>query len=81
MRKATNVVIALSFLAIWIVSVVSIPFIPERCIVCGERKHEGDADLRKLSAVEWVLDTVPDMHWSCSHKYDAAIHNPNGGLK
>jgi len=81
MRRTTNVALVLSFLAIWILSVVSIPFIPERCIVCGEREHSGDADLRTLSIVEWVLDTVPDFHFSCSPEYDAVIHNPNGGIK
>ena len=67
---------------LWIFAVASIPTIDEKCCVCGNRHGANEAEtLRKQSVIDWALDDVVDLHWSCSGQYDAAIHNPNGGVK
>ena len=82
MRKSLEFLAFASLFLLWSLSVVSIQFIPENCIVCGCREGANRAeDLRKLSIVEWLLDDVPDAHYSCFSRYDKEIHNPNGGVK
>ena len=81
MRKALEALAFLSLFLLWSLSVVSIPFIPETCIICGcqEGANPGEK-LRTLSIAEWLLDTVPDAHFTCFKHYNAEIHNPNGGF-
>tara|TARA_Y100000356_G_scaffold60985_1_gene49580 strand:+ start:277 stop:522 length:246 start_codon:yes stop_codon:yes gene_type:complete len=81
MRKALEALAFLSLFLLWSLSVVSIPFIPETCIICGcqEGPNAGEK-LRTLSITEWLLDTVPDAHFTCFKYYDAEIHNPSGGF-
>ncbi len=82
MRKALEVLAFASLFLLWSLSVVSIPFIPETCIICGCREGANHAeDLRVLSITEWLLDTVPDAHYSCFSQYDKDTHNPNGGVR
>jgi len=67
---------------LWLVAVVSIPIIPEKCVVCGHRQGANHAEtLRNRTVIEWLLDDVPDLHFTCAPNYDAEIHNPNGGIK
>jgi hypothetical protein len=81
MRKLLEVLAFTSLLLLWSLAVVSIPFIPETCIVCGCQQGENHSeDLRTMSMLEWLMDTVPDVHFSCAKDYDSEIHNPNGGL-
>ena len=82
MRKSLEALAFLSLFLLWSLSVVSIPFIPETCIICGcQQGANHSEDLRTLSITEWILDDVPDVHFSCFKRYDAAIHNPEGGIK
>ena len=58
-----NTLIALAFV-LWAFAVVSVPCIDEKCIACDQREcpYGVAKDLRKLSVVEWVLDTTGDIH-------------------
>ena len=81
MRKALEALAFLSLLLLWSLSVVSIPFIPEKCVVCGRQSnHNPSETLRSLSVMEWAFNAVPSCHFSCFKNYDASKHNPNGGL-
>ena len=75
--------LALSSIAVlWVFAVLSIPIIPERCVVCGERHGEHPSEsLRNRTVMEWLLDDVPDIHFSCFSKYNKEKHNPDGGIK
>lgn len=82
MRRSVEVFVFSALFVAWLFSLLSIPAIPERCVVCGQREGHNEAeDLRRLTVIEWACDDIPDLHWTCSHLYDAAIHNPNGGIK
>ncbi len=82
MRKSLEALAFLSLFLLWSLSVVSIPLIPEQCIICGQREGANHAeDLRKMTITEWMLDTVPDVHFTCFKYYNAEIHNPDGGIK
>ena len=82
MRRLIEVTVFTSVALLWTLSVISIPFIPERCCVCDEQEGANPAErLRTLSVVQWAFDTTPDLHWTCQGHYDAEIHNPNGGVK
>ena len=82
MKRSLEALAFTSLFFLWLLSVTSIPFIPERCCVCHEQEGANPAEeLRTLSIIEWVFDVTPDLHWSCQGKYDAEIHNPNGGVK
>ena len=74
--RLANIVLAL-IAVLWVGSVLSIRFIPERCVVCGKQEGSNDAEkLRTLSLVEWAYDGIPDLHYRCSHKWDGKIHSP-----
>ena len=67
---------------LWLLAVLSIPIIPEKCVVCGHRHGANPAEtLRNRTVIEWFFDDVPDLHFTCAPNYDAAIHNPKGGVK
>ena len=81
MRKSLELLAFVSLLLLWSLSVVSIPFIPETCMVCGKTEGANSSeDLRLMSIAEWLMDVVPDAHYSCLADYKADIHNPNGGI-
>ncbi len=74
MRKLTEITVFTAIALLWALSVISIPLIPDPCCVCHEKT-------RTRTIVEWFYTGTPSLHFDCSHKYDAAIHNPNGGIK
>jgi hypothetical protein len=75
--KLTNILLAV-IAVFWVFSLLSIEFIPERCIVCGQQKGSNAAEtLRTLSVIDWACDTVPDIHFNCLSGYDGNIHSPN----
>ncbi len=78
MRSSISNLLLAAIALLWVFSVLSIEFIPERCIVCGQQEGSNSAEkLRTLSAIDWAFDTVPDIHFKCACKYDSKIHNPN----
>ena len=82
MRKALEALAFLSLFLLWSLSVVSIPLIPEKCIVCGsQHNHNPSEGLRTQSVMEWMFNSAPSCHFSCFKNYDAEKHNPNGGIK
>ena len=58
-----NTLIAL-FFSLWLFAVVSVPCIDETCLGCGHREcpYGIAVDLRKLSVIEWALDSTGDIH-------------------
>ena len=82
MRKQIETLVWSSFSALWVVAVLSIPCIPETCIVCGERHGSNPAEtLRNRSIIEWAFDDIPDIHFTCFPAYDPVVHNPDGGIR
>ena len=82
MRKPLEALAFVSLFLLWSLSVVSIPIIPETCIICGRQEGADYSEhLRTLSVVDWAFDTVPDAHFSCFRKYDKETHNPDGGIR
>ena len=62
-KLKANLLIAVSVLATVFV-LLSTPLIDERCDSCGEREDSLGlaAPLRKLTIIEWMLDTTIDLH-------------------
>ena len=82
MRKSVEFTVFASIFFIWALSAVSIPFIPERCIVCGEQHGSSESEtLRTQSVIEWAFNGTAKCHFSCFSKYRGEIHNPNGGIR
>ena len=82
MRNLIERIAFFSIGALWLLAVVSIPIIPEKCVVCGQRHGANPAEtLRNRTIIEWFLDDVPDLHFNCASQYDKETHNPDGGIK
>ncbi len=58
-----NTLIASAF-SLWLFAVLSVPCIDETCIACGQREcpYGIAKSLRKLSIIEWSLDSTHDLH-------------------
>ena len=74
MRKLTETLVFTSLALLWVFSVLSVPMIPDPCCVCHERT-------RTRTVLEWAFTRTPSLHFDCAGQYDAAVHNPNGGIK
>ncbi len=82
MRNLIERVAFFSIGILWLLAVISVPIIPEKCVVCGERHGANPAEtLRSRTVIEWLFDDVPDLHFSCAPYYDADKHNPDGGVR
>ena len=55
------------------VALVTMPFIPERCVACHQTEcpYGIAKPLRTMSIIEWMYDNTPDLHLNffCPNKF------------
>ena len=63
------------FVALTLFSFLSVPLVDEKCVACGQRECPVGISkpLRKLSIIEWYLDSTGDLHLNvyCPNKFIA----------
>ena len=72
MRKPIKYLIPTSFVLLWTFASLSVPLIPETCMVCEqnccpENPHDH---LRVMTTIEWALDHSTDCHFQCFGQRD-----------